>query len=228
MKKRLIAAIAAGALALLGVIVLITWANNANERAFRGADLVEVVRVTAAVESGTKAEDLGKSTEIAKLPADSIPDGAVTKLSEVTGMVATTSLETGEVLLKSRLAAPGTKAENDSSVPKGFQEISIALDTQRTVAGVPKAGDRVAVIASFDPKNDPQFTNLIRHNVLVTKISAGATAEEGLGSIVTLAVKTRDAEKIAFAMEFGKVWLTKQNVDTEKLGEKVITGGDFK
>lgn len=228
MKKRLIAAVIAGVLALLGVVVLVAWANKAEDRAYKGADLVNVVRVTTAVEAGTKADDLAASTEIAKLPSDAVPAGAVKDLASVAGLAATTTLQPGEVLLKSRLAAPGDKGSGAIDVPKGYQEISISLEAQRAVADSVKAGGHVGVFVNFEPKgNGPQFGNLVRHNVLVTKVGLAASGEKGVGSMITLAVKTQDAQKIAFAMEFGKIWLTAQNADTEMSGEKVITGEDF-
>lgn len=229
MKKRLIAAIVAGAMALLGVVVLVAWAKNANDRAFEGADLVKVIRVTAPVESGTRGSELGGSTEVAELPADAVPDGAVTQLGDVSNLAVTTSLVPGEILLRTRLAAPGEKGKGATDVPKGFQEITVALDLQRTVGGSIKAGDRVGVFASFKPEDNkvPDFTSLVRHNVLVTS-AGGPTATDAAGIImITLAVETQDAEKIVLAMEYGKVWLTAQNADTNKSGEKVITGEDF-
>lgn len=229
MKKRLVAALAAGLLAVMGVLVLVAWANKANERAFEGADLVSVVRVTQPVAEGTTSETLGDSTEIVKLPKEAVPSGAVTDLADVSGLTTTTGLEAGEVLIAARLAAPGAKTAEKSAVPEGYQEISLSLEAQRVVGGVLRPGDRVAVIANFKPEDgqEPDFGNLIRHDLLVTKVDAATIEEVGAASLVTLAVLTQDAEKIAFAQDFGKVWLTKQNADTEKSGEKVITGKDF-
>lgn len=229
MNKRLIAAVAAGVLALMGVIVLVAWAKGANERAFEGADLVSVVRVTQPVAADTKASALAHSTEVARLPKEAVPEGAVTDLSDVAGLSTTTDLQVGEVLLSSRLAAPGAATADKSSVPKGYQEISLSLEAQRVVGGALRPGDRVAVIANFKPEDgaDPDFGNLVRHDVLVTKVDSAAIEDVGAASMVTLAVLTQDAEKIAFAQDFGKVWLTKQNADTEKSGEKLITGKDF-
>ena len=226
MNKRLVAALLAGLLALVGVVVLVAWAKNANERAYEGADLVKVVRVTSAVPEGTKAGELSGSTEIASLPSDAVPQGAVRELGDVAGLSTSTSLKPGEVLLESRMSTPGASGKGGADVPKGYQEISIALEAERVVGGTVKEGDHVGVLGTYETKDGRTFASWTRHNVIVTKVAGDASLEKGAIVMVTLAVKTLDAEKIAFTKDFGKVWLTKENSDTETSGERLITPKD--
>lgn len=226
MNKRVIAAVGAAILAALGVIILIVWAQGANQRAYEGAELVSVVRVTETVPSGTKAADLSASTEIAELPADAIPEGAVTDLAEVQGLSTLAELQPGEVLVEARMGAAGASEEKGASdVPPGLQEVSISLDAQRTIAGSVKPGDRVGVLGSYEAVGETptKITDLLIHDVLVTRV-AGAVAEDAAvtGLTVTLAVNTVDAERIVFTQEWGKIWLTLQNADTAKTGERII------
>ena len=53
--KRVVAAIAAAVLALLGIGSLVIYAHDANDRAFEGTQLVSVIRVVNEVPAGTKA-----------------------------------------------------------------------------------------------------------------------------------------------------------------------------
>lgn len=223
MNKRAVAAVGAGVLALLGVGVLYMWAQGANERAFEGAKLVEVVRVTEVVPQGTKAEDLRGSTEQAKLPAEAVPEGAVTDLSQVAGLSTTAALQPGEILLSARMGSPGERGEGQTDVPKGMQELAIALDSQRTVASAVKPGDRVGVVVSYPRAGDDEnLTKLVLENILVTRSTAALDVESGTGAMVTLALTGGDAAKLVNAMEFGKVWLTLQNSDTVKVGPDPI------
>ena len=226
MNKRVIAAVMAGVLALVGVLVLVVWAQKANDRAFAGAELVSVVRLTDTSAVGTSASDLAGKTEVVKLPDEAVPDEAVTNLSQVSGLTTNASLQAGEILLKSRMVAPGDrKGAND--VPKGYQEISIALDSEHSVAGSLKAGDRVGMVVSFEPKNSeaPQFTDFALNQVLVTRVKTAVVGEGGeiSGSMITLAVKTLDAERVVHSQKWGTVWLTLQNADTDTSGSKPIT-----
>lgn len=217
MNKRLIAVIAAALLAVLGIGVLVFWAQGAREQAFEGAELKSVVRVTAVVPSGTDVADLAASTEVVELPADSIPGGAVTDLADVQGLSTTSELQPGEVLLEARLGTAGER-EAGVDVPAGMQEVAITLDAQRTVAGEIKPGNKVGVIGSFEAIGEgsaSKYTQLLLNDVLVTKVSSSVSEESITGLTVTVAVLTRDAERIVFAQEWGRVWLTLQNADTQ-------------
>lgn len=228
MKKRVIAAATAAVLALLGVVVLVVWAQGAEERAYAGAERQTVYQVKDAVAAGKKVSDLSSAFERAKLPADAIPEGAVTDLAAVAGLTTLASLAPGEVLLESRLGTPGEKASSATDVPAGFQEISVAVDTQHGVGGAIKAGDSIGFIATFEPKDGgQQFANFVIQDVLVTKVDRAVSTEDDLtGIMVTLAVKTLDAERVAYSAQWGKVWLTLQNAETDRSGAKLITAKD--
>lgn len=221
MNKRVFAAIAAGVLALLGVLVLMMYAQGADDRAFEGAKLVPVVRLTQDVKIGTTAADLAASTEVVKLPDESVPDGAVTSLDQVKGLSTNASVQAGEVLLKSRMGKAGDKDRAGGSVPAGFQEVTIALDAERSVGGSVKAGDTVGVVVTTEGR-----TNFTLNQVLVTRAQAaigGADSGSISGMMVTLAVKALDAERIVHGQKWGIVWLTMQNADTDTAGSKPIT-----
>lgn len=230
MSKRIIAALMATILAIVGIAMLVTYTNNADERAFNDAQLVDVLQVTKPIPAATKASKIGSKVGIVQLPQSAIAKGAISSLDGVSGMSTTTDLEPGEQVLLSRFAKgeSASKTVAKSAVPSGMQEVTIALDAARSVGGAIKAGDRVGVIASFQPKDDkaPQFSDLILHDLLVTKSTTAVEAEAGKGTLVTVAVKTFDAEKLVFSMEWGKVWLTEQNADTDKSGAKTITVKD--
>ena len=228
MKKRVVAALLAVVLAAFGVVSLVTWANDADERAFKGAELTEVLQVTQPIPSGTKAEDLGDSVEPIKVPRVSVPPGIVTDLADLDGLQATVRLERGETLLTSRFAKPTKKPEEspDSAVPVGLQEISVAIAAERQVAITVRTGDRVGVFGSYE--NPAKDTNVIENRVLVlgvTKttglVGGGTISGTGAGTfgggvtLVTLAVEAKTAKEIVNAAEFGKIWLTRQNSDAE-------------
>lgn len=225
MKKRVIAAATAAVLAALGVLALVVWANAADERAYEGAQRESVLQVTKPVPAGKAVSELASSIETSKLPVDAIPDGAVRDLADVAGLTTTTRLEPGEVLLKSRLGQPGEKAGAPSAVPAGYQEISVLVDPQHGVGGAVKTGDHVGLIATF--AEPVKATNFVLQKVLVTKAERAVNPEENLtGLMVTLAVETGGAERVAHAAEWGKVWLTLQNDETDTGGAARIETKD--
>jgi pilus assembly protein CpaB len=100
-----------------------------------------------------------------------------------------------------------------------------------------------------ETKKTPNMTHLTLHEVLVTGVqfdqsdpadvgSRGndeANTDEGQDKIerapgnellVTLAVTSAQAEQIVFAAEFGHIWLTGQNGDTDQTGTRIVTLGE--
>lgn len=226
MNKRVIAAVSAGVLALLGVLVLVLYAQGANDRAFEGAKLVSVIRLTTDVPAGTSSAELQEKTEVIELPSAAVADGAVTGLDQVTGKQTNASVQKGEILLASRMVAPGTASRGASDVPRGFQEVSFSIETQRGVADSIKPGDRIGIVGSYDqPTAGRNTTRMILKNVLVTKVSGGPVTEEVAvtSATLTVALQTTDVQKLVFTQEFGRTWLTLQNADTDQSGDASIT-----
>jgi pilus assembly protein CpaB len=151
MNKRAIAALTAIVLAAVGVIFLINYAGAANDRAYAGAKLESVLRVTEPIAANTKAADVAAKVESIQLPHSAVAKGAISNLTEVSGLLTTTELEPGEQLLLSRFAATGVEKETKeakSGVPKGMQEIAIPMSAVRAVGDGLKADDTVGIIAS--------------------------------------------------------------------------------
>ena len=231
MKKKLVAALVAVALAAFGVLALVNYAQGANDRAYAGAEMVEVLQVQADIPAQTPSDRLKGSVKVVKVPVTAKVDGALVSLDAVAGKSTNTLLKKGEQVIRSRFGG-AAKAKSDSSVPQGYQEISISLGAPRLVTGKLKAGDRVGIIASYEEAgSSKKVTNFIKQQqVLVTRVSGSngpeVGEEAGPPSLITLAVKTIDAEKIANAFEFGKVWLTLQNPKTDTGGRTLIDPKD--
>jgi len=229
MNKRGIAALAAILLAVGGVFMLLNYASGANDRAFNGATLDEVLQVDSPIAANTKAEDLAGKVKTVKLPRSAIAKGAATELADIAGLVSTTDLEPGEQILVSRFAKSGGQAtsKSKSAVPAGMQEVTIALDDARALAGTYKVGDTIGIVASYTPKEGEPFTKLILNGVQITRTNGGSAAsgdQAGGALMITVAVSGRNAIRIVNAAEFGKVWTTKQNADTDTGNAGTISG----
>lgn len=226
MSKKLVAAIAAAVLAVLGVVALLVYASTANQRAHDGAELVEVLRVTETIPAGTSAKDAAHSLETAEVPRAAVPENALRSLDSVAGQDTNTELQAGEVLLATRFGAAQTQGKADTTVPKGYQEVSISLAPPQVTGGSLSSGDRVGLMASYDGE-----TRFVMQNLQVTRI-AGTVVNEatdgaaGTPLLITFAVKTRDAEKIVNAAQFGTIWLTLENDDTDRSGSKLVAKKD--
>jgi pilus assembly protein CpaB len=234
-RRRLLAALAALVLALVGTVVLVAYAQGADQRAMAGLRTVPVLVVDRPVAEGTPADELTALVRTEQLPAKAAAEGRVIDLDDLAGQVATVDLEPGEQLLAARFASPDDElAPGTVAVPAGAQEVSVLLEPQRAVGGRLVAGDTVGVLVSLDPPS----THLVLHRVLVTQVqgapapaadsgevetaSAGSAAPSA-SLMVTLAVTAEQAEGVVFGAEHGSLWLTLEPEGADVDGTEVIT-----
>jgi pilus assembly protein CpaB len=199
------------------------------------------VMVLSAVPEGTPAEQLAGMVTVEQVPAKVVPAGTVASLEELAGQVAAVDLVSGEQLLTARFADPASLQEQGTvAVPKGMQEVTISLEPQRVAGGRMDAGDTVGIFMSLEEaanSEDGPVSHLALQKVLVTSIQGqapapegdAATAAEGTAAVpgnsllVTFAVKAADAEKIVFAQEFGRIWLSKEPETADESGTRELT-----
>lgn len=139
-------------LAAVGAILLITYVQGAEERALEGQTMVSVLVVTEPVEKGTTAADLSDFVEERELVQDSVAEGAVSDLGDLTGLIAAVDLVPGEQVLLSRFETPAeATVATRIEVPPELLQATVAVPPDRAVGGRLVPGDLVAVVASFEP-----------------------------------------------------------------------------
>lgn len=244
---RIIGAIVALVLAIGGGIALYLYVQGAERRAAEGAEFEQVYIVTQPVPQGTPGEAIADFLEVDELPALAIQPDIVTDLTDLEGLVANADLLPGEQLLEARFSSPEDLAENgEVVVPAGFQEITLALPVERVVGGEVQPGSTVGVIISTNTRtlaaNDLTASSQFVYNqVLVTRVTPGRTLVQGESDdesrevsafLVTVAVSTPQAEKLAYAAEQqedgnGGIWLTLQPEDVATGGSTNRSGGNI-
>ncbi|MGY2745472.1 Flp pilus assembly protein CpaB [Pseudarthrobacter sp. O4] len=247
MKSRLLAGIAALVLAILGAVLVVSYAQGADTRAVQSLDPVDVLVVAKAVPAGTSVESLQPFLATEKLPGTAAAKSAVKSLDGLAGKVTAVELLPGEQLLTERLIAPEElKASGSVELPKGLQEISFQLEPQRVVGGRLVAGDHIGIFISLkggglEAKPEKETTQLTIHKVLVTAVQRApvatpasqpstdgttAPAEDTslpTGSLLlTVAVNDVDATKIVYASEYASIWLSKEPLDATDAGRPGI------
>ncbi|WDF32630.1 Flp pilus assembly protein CpaB [Arthrobacter agilis] len=235
MKSRLLAGVAAVALALIGALMLFGYAQGAEARAIASLDPVEVLVVNAAVPAGTPAEDLMPFLTAETLPATAVGTTALSDLASSGGKITAVDLVAGEQLMSERLVEPeSAELSGRSPVPEGLQEVSFALDPGRAVGGNIRPEDTVGVFISMEAESvenglAARTTQLVLHKILVTsvqrapsptEVDPSATPEEQARAqaealpsdalMVTVAVTEEQATRIVFGNEFGTIWLSKE------------------
>lgn len=224
MKSRLVAGAAALVAAILGVVLVISYANGADARAQAGMKPTDVLVVTKPIPQGTPAANIGDSVQLKSLPASAVAPTALHALDGMSGKVVSTALQPGEQLLSDRLADPSSlTAPGTVPVPAGLQEVSFQLGADRAVGGRLQAGDVVGIFLSFDhgavSSGGPESTALVYHMVLITNVQGAQTADNSgkpatAPLMITAAVTDAQATKIVFAAQFGTIWLSKEQASS--------------
>src|SRR4051794_3529055 len=178
MKTRLIAALTALVLAVLGAVLINGYVQSADARALAGMRPPPVLVAAKPVPAGTAVSELQPSLELRRMPATAVATGALDSLSAVSGKVAAVDLVPGEQLLKSRLvSASAVQKTGTVAVPKGMQEVTVQLAPDRVVGGKIEAGESVAVYFSLPNSGGTDgVTKLVFQRVLVTDVQ-GAPAQ---------------------------------------------------
>lgn len=247
MKSRLLAGVAAIVIAIVGAILVVSYAQGADSRAVQDLDPVSVLVVQKAVPAGTPVASLQAFLTTQELPGTAVSKSALKNLDGQGGKVTSVELLPGEQLVAERLIQPEElKASGAVEIPKGLQEVSFQLEPQRVVGGRIAAGDHIGIFINIkggglEAKPEKETTQLSIHKVLVTSVQRAPTATPSpapsangsaapaqdtslpTGSmLLTVAVNDVDATKIVYAAEFEKLWLSKEPLDATDSGRPGI------
>lgn len=240
MKSRMLAGVAAVVLAIIGAVLIVTYAQGADQRAMKDMDPTGVLVVTKAVPAGSSLDIVRTSVSVQQVPASAVSRSALKNLDDAAGKVASVDLVPGEQLLKERLVDPAiAKTSGSAKVPAGLQEVTFELEPKMVVGGRLEAGDHVGIALNFaagadKAKAGDPTTQLSIRKALVTAVQRApqptASAKPTDGSnpqdttlpqgsfMVTVAVNDVDANKIIFTTINGSLWLTKEPLDAQDNG----------
>ena len=250
MKSRLLAGVAALALAILGALLVVSYAQGADTRAVQGLDPVSVLVVKKAVPAGTSVAALSAFVASEELPGKAVTKSALKTLEGLAEKVTAVELLPGEQLVAERLVAPqDLRTSGSVDIPEGLQEISFQLEPQRVVGGRIAPGDHVGIFINLkdgglEAKPEKPTTQLSIHKVLVTAVQRAPVATPSpqpsadgsappaedmslpTGSLMlTVAVNDVDATKIVYASEFSdfaSLWLSKEPINATDSGKPGI------
>ena len=227
MQKKIIGIIVSVLLAAAGTGLLVAYVRSAESRAQKGERTVSVLVASATIPKGTKATDLSGKVRTEQVPAKVVARGAMSTVDPIADRVASIDLLPGDQLVESRFAPAAEVAK--VVVPPGSLEVTVGLDAVRAIGGQVREGDSVAVVASFD---DPQTTHVILQKVPVTGVRDEQGAPVGSPAagtsptgklLVTLALDPPSVERVVFAAEFGRLWLSWEPKEASGAGTKVQT-----
>ncbi|GGJ61748.1 pilus assembly protein CpaB [Anoxybacillus voinovskiensis] len=192
----------------------------------------QMVTVVAAREDIKENEQISRGMlQLVQIPKKGLPPNAVYHLSELEGMIATSDIKKGEVLLKHRVRSWNDETTVVSrKVREGFRAVSVGVNFVQSVSNLIEPEDKVDVIFSETiklPNNQikvetKQLLSGVRVLAVGRKIAESLQQKEPHADYnsVTLELKPEDAVLLINASERGHIQLT--------LHTKVISSDEAK
>ena len=153
MIKRVIAALVALVLGAVGVILVLSYANRADERAVEGQELVDVLVVAEPIAQGDAGE-AESQLEVRQIPRAYVVPGALDSLEQVEGRVAAQDLAEGQQVLASSFISPEElRGGRNYVVPeeaRKLHQLTINLPNPQALGGSIAPGDTVGLFATFE------------------------------------------------------------------------------
>jgi pilus assembly protein CpaB len=241
MQSRVLAIIIAVVLALVATTALVVYVNGADRRAISDQSPVQVWAAVKDIQAGTTVLTAKNSGQIdlVTVPRKNLVDGAVRSLAQIQDRFAAVDIVAGELLLQKRWVGSGDVAGRRLlDIPAGHQAISVELELTKQVAGFVTPGDTVSLLVSMKvlhggAKKPLEQTHYLLQNIRVLAVGATALANantqggggrinQGRGTqtltAVTLAVRAGDdVKRVAYAAEFGSIYLSLVPPNAEKV-----------
>lgn len=208
----MIAAVVAGLFSALGASAFL---SGSDQRAYKGATLVKVFKVSKDVAKGFSGDDAisGEFVKSDEMPQEFRPATALTDINSLRGKVAATTLSANQVLVDGMFVDPRVAQVTAAQrIPAGQVAVSLSIDAVHGVAGLLVPGDHVNMMVTVEGAQRTLY-----QSVQILFIGASAAPEAGDtqavvtpgAGLITFAVPQEAAQKITLAStQAGGIYLT--------------------
>ncbi len=235
--RRMLILVIAVALAGLTAFLTFNYANSADERAFKDAELVSVFLVKKDIPKGFPGEKALDEGYIARdsTPRKFFPAKAITNAQALRGQVALAPLSVGVPVVEGSFVEPRLAQESFAQqLEKGMQAVTLAVSDVQGVARLVVPGDHVNLMLTTDKPPAPgapataggdKETQFVLQNVEVLAVGNSTALQPGEAALqaqeleagqaktvdsglMTFAVAALDAERVVHASQAGSIHLT--------------------
>lgn len=218
-------------LAAVATIALAAYIRGIEARALRGTQPVNAFVAKETIPNGTTGANVISRGLVVRtaIPRRFVAEGAIGSLDDIRDKVATATILKGEQILAGRFAVPSA-TRGLLPIPEDRQAFSIEVPTSSGVSGFVRSGDRVSILAQVDAgapggQADVRVQYLLQ-DVVVLAVGRRGGAQQGIGAqnqggdkvLLTVAVTPPEAEKLAFAILQGQIYVTLKPAEQEPAG----------
>lgn len=204
---------------------------NAERAYFASLDTQETVVIEAeTVDILTARHDLApgsflndESVTWTAWPEEAVHDSHLTRgemtEAELNGAVARLAVVSGEPLTAHRIVHPGDRGFLAAVLEHGFRAVSVPVDATTGISGFVFPNDRVDVVMTMGVRSEDEdgdaekryFSQTVLRAIRVLAIDQSVEAADGetdVAKTVTLEVTEKEAERVALALEMGRLSLS--------------------
>jgi len=226
-----IAVVLAVLLAALATFAIFTYVRGIEQRAFDDAELVEVFVAQEEIPAGISSSEASETGLIGRdnRPRAAVPEGAISSLDQIEGLVTADRILTDEVIVRERWI-DRAQAAGAFEIPEGFEALSVETAIPPGVAGFVRAGDRVSLIATIEEPGIATIeedgttiqepgevrSQYVLQGIEVLAVGQRVVTEEGEDGVqqptervlITVALEPEEAERMVFAIENAALYFT--------------------
>ncbi len=199
------------------------------QQAANRARMVKIVAANTEVQPGVPVP--AASLKLIDWPSSVVMQGMVTKPEDVAGHVLMVTVPANEPIFQHDLASSGNSGLS-AKIPNGLRAVAIKTDEMNNLSGFLFPGSRVDVLATLRGENNKSYNRTVVQNVQVLsageKIVADPNGKPENVKIVTVLVTQEESQKLALAMEQGKIQLALRNQgDEQKVDTTTVSVSDL-
>jgi pilus assembly protein CpaB len=203
---------------LLAVFIAQAWLSNQANMQAKNLEAGKKTQVTQTVVVAKQPLRFGTELNASMLdevpwPAEAMPAGAFTKVSDVLGggrRVVLAAIEPNEPVLALKITGPGQRATLSALVKPGMKAVTIRVNDVEGVGGFVLPGDHVDVVLTRQLDKGSATTEVVLQNTRVLAVDQSADERNARATVaksVTLEVDTVDAQKVWLASSVGSLSL---------------------
>lgn len=160
--------------------------------------------------------------EVKKVPEEMAHFEAAARLDQVVGFFAKDAILSGEQILVPKLIKGFEDYGIVIKIPAGYRAMTVPVDQVVSVAGFIRPGDYVDVVAGFNEMvMGENIARVILQNVLVLATDQDLSEDKRDPVVelktVTVAVTLEEAEKLALALDQGKVRIVLRPIESTEV-----------
>ena len=199
-------------LALGAVLVAAKWMSE------QGAGGTRIAVTTANVVQGTRL--IPDNLQLVEWPAASVPPGAITDLKLLENRVARADMGSGEPVLETKLAPPGTMGGLSAVVAAGKRAMTVRVNDVVGVAGFALPGNYVDILVNLESTandnglREPSISKIVLERILVLAVAQESNRDDTKPRVVnavTLELTPDHVEKLDLARSIGSLSLVLRN-----------------